>query len=418
MNSKVWIILITISLLLVGCSGQSLFQSSEIATPIPSTDVRGCTAFCLNNAGYGLFGTNLDSNMYEGLLFVNKRNVSKTGWEKNTVGEYARWTSKYGSFTFNMVGYQTPWGGMNEAGLMISTLALHENQTPAPDERFPLLSPLWLQYQLDNNSTIEEVIASESLVRITQNAPQKVDQFLACEKSGDCAVIEFLEGKMVYYTGKTLPVAAITNNTYEESVRAWQAGEALTGDSLIRFGTAADRVTDFQAMKSERAVEYAFDTLKQASHPFLTVWSIVFDPQNLRVYFRTKWNNDIRYVDFSKLDFSCGTPVQMLDIHEKLSGDVSDDLMPYSHEMSLDHLAKALATLGINTPRDDLDKGLQELENYPCMDSEENLPGEKSFGNENVSSDLPSWVWPAVVAMLVIASLLILYGIRRRVRRN
>jgi hypothetical protein len=108
----------------------------------------------------------------------------------------------------------------------------------------------------------------------------------------------------------------------------------------------------------------------------------------------------------------------MLDIHEKLSGDVSDDLMPYSHEMSLDHLAKALATLGINTPRDDLDKGLQELENYPCMDSEENLPGEKSFGNENVSSDLPSWVWPAVVAMLVIASLLILYGIRRRVRRN
>ena len=45
---------------------------------------------------------------------------------------------------------------------------------------------------------------------------------------------------MVYYTGKTLPVETITNNTYEESVRAWQAGDELTGDSLIRFGTAAD----------------------------------------------------------------------------------------------------------------------------------------------------------------------------------
>jgi hypothetical protein len=86
--------------------------------------------------------------------------------------------------------------------------------------------------------------------------------------------------------------------------------------------------------------------------------------------------------------------------------------------MSLDHLAKAFTELGINTPRDDLDKGLQELENYPCMDSEENLLGKKSFGNENVSSGLSSWTWPAVIAMLIIASLLILYGIRRRVGRN
>ena len=332
MNSKIWIILTIIVLLLVGCGGQSPFPSAEIATPMPPTDVHGCTAFCLNNAGYGLFGTNLDSGMYEGLLYVNKRNVSKTGGEKNTAGEYARWTSKYGSITFNMVGYQLPWGGMNEAGLMISTLALYESQTPTPDERFPLISPLWLQYQLDNYSTVAEVIASESLVRIAMDAPQKVDQFLVCDQSGDCATIEFLEGKMVYYTGKTLPVAALTNNIYEESVRAWRAGK-LTGDSLIRFGAAADRVTGFQAMKSERAVEYAFDTLTQASHPFLTVWSIVFDPENLRVYFRTKWHNEIRYVDFSKLDFSCGAPAQMLDIHEKLSGDVSADLLPYSHKI-------------------------------------------------------------------------------------
>lgn len=221
MKNKIWIIITTISLLLVGCVNQSPFQSAEIATPIPPTDGHGCTSFCLNNAGYGIFGANLDSSMYEGLLYVNKRNVSKTGWEKNTAGEYALWTSKYGSFTFNMVGYQLPYAGMNEAGLMISTLTLHESQTPTPDERFPLISPLWVQYQLDNYSTVEEVIASGSLVRITMDAPQKVDHFLVCDKSGDCATIEFLEGKMVYHTGKTLPVAALANNTYEESLKAW-----------------------------------------------------------------------------------------------------------------------------------------------------------------------------------------------------
>ena len=417
MNSKIWIILTIISLLLVGCGGQSPFQSAEIATSILPTDGHGCTSFCLNNAGYGLFGANLDNSSDEGLLYVNKRNVSKTGWEKNTAGEYARWTSKYGSFTFNMVGYQLPYAGMNEAGLMISTLALPESQTPAPDERFPLISPLWVQYQLDNYSTVEEVIASESLVRITMVAPQPVDHFLVCDKSGDCATIEFLDGKMVYHTGKTLPVAALTNNIYEESVRAWQEGK-LTGGSLIHFGTAADRVIGFQAMQSDRAVEYAFDTLKQVSHPFMTVWSIVFDPENLQVYFRTKRNNEIRYVDFSKLDFSCSTPVQMLDIHEKPSGDISDDLMPYSHEVSLDHFTKALANLDINTPRDDLDKMLRGLENYSCMESKENFSGEISSGDEKVSSDLSSWIWPVVAAMLTIVSLLILYGIRRRVGRN
>ena len=73
MNSKIWIILITISLLLVGCGGQTPFQSAEIATPIPLTNVRGCTAFCLNNAGYGLFNPleSVTEAQFDGLLNVH-----------------------------------------------------------------------------------------------------------------------------------------------------------------------------------------------------------------------------------------------------------------------------------------------------------------------------------------------------------
>jgi penicillin V acylase-like amidase (Ntn superfamily) len=357
-----------------GDGGQSLVHSGGIDTTIPLTGSYACTSFCLATEGDCTFGVNLDRSSDEGLMYVNKRNVSKIGWEKNTVGDSARWTSAYGSVTFNIMGYNLPYAGMNEAGLMISTLGLNESRAPAPDDRFPLLSPLWVQYQLDNYSTVDEVIASDSQVRITMNAPMNppppVDHFLVCDKRGECATIEFLDGKMVYHTGNTLPVAVLTNALYEESVKAWQDGK-LTDDpdgSLIRFGTTADRVTGVQALHHDRAVEYAFETLQYVSHPFLTVWSLVFDPENLRAHFRTKRSHELRYVDLSTLDFSCRTPVKMVDINEKLSGDIRNHLMPYSHDASLDHLAKALANLGMNTPRDDLETGLREQENFQCRE--------------------------------------------------
>ena len=84
-------------------------------SPLPSllstaaaTD-QGCTSFCLDNGGHCVFGTNFDNDIHEGLLYVNKRNVSKTGWDPSTTDEYAGWTSKYGSLTFNLVGYQLVW---------------------------------------------------------------------------------------------------------------------------------------------------------------------------------------------------------------------------------------------------------------------------------------------------------------------
>jgi hypothetical protein len=117
------------------------------------------------------------------------------------------------------------WAGMNEAGLMISTMALGETQNPEPDERPPLASSFWAQYQLDNFSTVEEVIASDDEIRIADT----VDHYLVCERQGDCATLEFLEGEMVVHTGGTLPVKALTNSAYQEAVELWKFGEIPNG---------------------------------------------------------------------------------------------------------------------------------------------------------------------------------------------
>jgi penicillin V acylase-like amidase (Ntn superfamily) len=168
-----------------------------------------------------MFGANQDNTLETGLLFINKKNVLKTNWDPGTSGEYARWISRYGSVTVNFVGYQMAWAGMNEAGLMISTMSLAETQEPTPDERPPFPGALWMQYQLDNHSTIEQVIASDTEIRLDNSA---VDHYLVCDRTGTCAVIEFLDGEMVTYTGSSLPVQALTNSTYQDSLTALEDG--------------------------------------------------------------------------------------------------------------------------------------------------------------------------------------------------
>ncbi len=117
------------------------------------------------------------------------------------------------------MGYQYAWGGMNERGLSLTTMSLDETRQPTADARPPLDSGEWVQYILDTCATVEEVIATDSQVRIFT-----VDHYLIGDRFGNAAVIEFLDGRMVSHTAPNLPVAALTNNVYEDS---------CTGDELV-----------------------------------------------------------------------------------------------------------------------------------------------------------------------------------------
>jgi choloylglycine hydrolase len=293
-----------------------------------------CTSFCLENSGHAVFGTNFDNNVWEGLLFVNQRGVTKNGWEAGSTGKVARWTAEYGSVTFNLAGAQSAWGGMNEAGLVISTMGLEETCNPTADERPPLVSPLWVQYQLDTCATLREVIANDTRVRIAGT----VDHYLVCDRSGECAVVEFLGEETFFHTKDAVPVKTLANEIYRDAVAAWQSGEVWLSPPE-RFPVAADRVVSFQWADAPTAVAYAFDTLDQASGQATggtpTQWSIVFDTENMRVHWRTSRNPEIRSIDFAKIEFACPRSVQMLDVHTPLAGDISGSLGSYSFEAKL-----------------------------------------------------------------------------------
>jgi hypothetical protein len=323
----------------------------------------GCSSFYLRTPGFGVFGTNLDHSFKYGQLFANKRNVVKTGWEAGTTGKSARWTSKYGSLTFNLIGYQMAWAGMNEAGLVISTMQLlGKTKMPVPDQRPQLSGPFWVQYQLDNCATVNQVMAGDSRVRI---APNEQSHYLVCDKEGNCAVIEFLNGKTVYHTGRNLKVNALTNSIYEEALTAWRTKKKRVGESLFRFALVADELGKKQTFPDKQSlVDRAFRILSRVSRPD-TAWSIVFANRELQVHFISRKNRRMRRIDLKKLDFSSETPVRMLDVHAALSGDISDRLAPYSHEAGFNQMRKAFHEFAPTIP----DSSGDPAYSIECFDS-------------------------------------------------
>ncbi len=111
-------------------------------------------------------------------------------------------------------GRDFPTGGMNETGLVVETMMLPEGKYPASDSRLRVKSFQWRRYHLDNHSTVDEVIASDSKIRILPYRNSSTVHFLVSDKTGKCAAIEFLDGKMVVYTGDEMPVTALSNSMY------------------------------------------------------------------------------------------------------------------------------------------------------------------------------------------------------------
>ena len=307
-------------------------------------DGLSCTTFSLVKDNQSIVGKNYDWHLEDGLIIINKRGVYKKAMQGSQKGSdrYATWTSKYGSLTFNQYGREMPSGGINEAGLVVELMLLSSTKYPTRDARPAIKDLQWIQYQLDNHKKVEEVIASDTQVRILTNEKPGL-HFLVADKTGNCAVIEFLDGKLNYHFQDTMTVRALTNHTYGESIEflrmhkgfGGQFPIARGGSSLKRFIYTAKMMKAYNSHLNGSAIEYGFGILENVSQPS-TRWSIIYDQDRLRVHFRTFSNVNIRYVDLEKLDFSCAAPVIIFDISAGLSGDIRESFYEYSYQTNLD----------------------------------------------------------------------------------
>src|SRR5262245_27694531 len=205
----------------------------------------GCTTFFINKNGHMIFGRNYDWVTGEVIVCTNLRGLQKTSLNMGD-GNTLHWVSNYGSISFNQYGKEFPTGGMNEKGLVVELMWLSGTKFPDRDDRPSVNVLQWIQYQLDQNKTVDEVIATDKTLRIDSKGTPI--HYLVADASGNVATIEFLNGKRVVHRGKDLPFPVLTNNTYDESIQQTKGvtNKTFADNSIDRFAKTCSMVQQFQ----------------------------------------------------------------------------------------------------------------------------------------------------------------------------
>ena len=283
---------------------------------VAATSALSCTTFCMDTPEGPVFGANLDLFIPgDGLVFVNRRGIAKEGYASSATGETETWVSKYGSVTFNVAGLEFAFGGMG-------------------------VPP---------------------------------NHYLVADATGNCAAIEWLEGRFVTYTGAGLPVKALANMRCDRSIAAWERGEprwwwSNPGQSAERVAAAHERSVQYDPGRDGDSVDYALETLTRVVAAPHTKWSIVYDIPAREIWFRSAESPAVKHVFFGAFDCSCEAPVLMLDVNADLDGDVSEAFGPYDHDVNLTLFRTLCSRFGIELSEKAAQEIVEPFEGFVCAE--------------------------------------------------
>ena len=401
-----------------------------------------CSTFMLHTDDALLIGHNLDADRkVPGTIVINKRNVEKRGVSLQELMYGAAppnpdmaWTSRYGSVTFNAWGKEFIDGGINEAGLYIHEMSLPGTRFPEDDELPRMFMMQWMQYQLDNYASVEEVLLNLSTI-VLDGWPW---HFFVSDRDGNTAAIEFVDGDIQVYTGESMPIPVLCNTAYPEELANLANYVGFGGEEPVRlqdkrterFVHAAHMIQNAPPTVDEG---YGFEILETLERG-LTQWSIVIDVNQGIVYFRTSTDGRIKYFDMAHLDFTLDTPVRMLDVNARLGGDVLDYFVDYSQVRNQRAAKEGIETTdsyeeGFSRPMAQYGLGLDEMIDRACAAANGGscasspVDAEIAGAVDSIPEDtlskpgqVPYWILlplAAVLILLLSASLLLVYRNRR-----
>jgi len=348
-----------------------------------------CTTFVIRQNDKIVFGRNLDWITGSGLLMTNSRNVKKTALIDPSE-KPIEWITKYGSMTFNQIGRDLPYGGINETGLVVEHMTLEQTQYPTKDDRYAISANQWIQFQLDNYSTIAEVISSDTLLRIV-DATSKY-HYLICDRLGNVATIEFLDGKMVSHIQNSLPIPVLANSTYKNSIECYKTdGNTDSNRSLYNFSTAAHKIQENKKSSNDSILNDAFEILKSVSQGVGTKWSIVYDITNMKIYFKIfetpvivgeqkifmkqPGQAELKFINFKNFDFNCSKNVKVFNLNKNSSGAVDNQFINYSTEINKEYITEAFTFFkdwgfNLNIGSEQIDYLAKYPESFLCKEKE------------------------------------------------
>lgn len=334
-----------------------------LATVIISLNIGcalACTGIGLHYKNQYFVGKNHDWINKEAAIVVRPRGTENQDPTYMREDKLLDWAAKYGSITVNLVEQNKirpgAMVGMNEKGLSVLTLWHDEAKYPTVPTKPIVSTLLFANYLLDNAANVSDAIKliqkvdmepsmlpHDDAVKIgtrfgiDPNAIKDINiHFFVEDKKGHAAVIEYVNGKLVLSTGKTLPLFVIANDSYSDSIQNIKQFKEFGGskylsnefDSLFRFTRAAYSLKALPLIESkQQAISQAFNVLAHAqnSSPY-TQWAAVFDLSDRTMYLRSIDNQQIRVIRLNKFNLAKGQPLKVLSMNdEELSGYVEDE---------------------------------------------------------------------------------------------
>lgn len=309
----------------------------------------------LKGEGYCVVGFNENWKTMPGLVLINKRGIHKENlsWKqlvsKRKVDEVKiKWTSRYGSVSFNLLGIDMPCYGVNEKGLFIVELYLDKTYSTCLPGKANMFWGQWIQFQLDNHATIGEVIENLNSAPVIDWWPEfPGSHFFLCDKAGNTAAIALVEGKYVVSTGAAMPVPVLCNNQYQKEFSELQQFNSFGGTADFdiytqkwkdRFAKAAHSIKNYNANPTQaKPVEYSWNLLDSI---IPGVWQLVYDVNNDVIQFRSDAGHGIKQLELSTIDFSNKTPVMYLDINADFSGSALPQFSKFTLAVNQEYVSK------------------------------------------------------------------------------
>jgi len=292
-----------------------------------------CTSFVLDTDDGLFFVHSLNYGSIESLagsIYCNPRHVWKSGYSfadlldpGDDLGPDLIWRAEYGSVTFSPFGLEMPDGGLNEAGLFIWEMGFDTEYST--DETLPVLfQTQWMQYQLDNFTSVAEVLVHLDRVALDGWGWH----YFVADGSGDAAIIDYVDGRPVVTSGRDLPLPICCNSDYATAMEWLGQHRGFGGELEIeqnfgeipRFIYGAKLLRDYAG---QDPVTYGMEMLDAMS--VNVRWSVVFDLTRQTAHFRTNLKRDVRHFRFSTADFAPERGARMLDIECPVPGNVGDE---------------------------------------------------------------------------------------------
>lgn len=295
-----------------------------------------------------MLGKNFDWTFDKGYIIKNLKNTTKVAYFTHH-GTSASWTSKYGSITFNQNGKEMPYGGMNEKGLVVEMLWLEDTRFNISEDKTYLNELEWIQYQLDNFQTVDEVVANVETLKIYP-IKGKIHYILA-DTNGKSVIIEYLDGKPMVYEKEANACQAITNKSVafsEKYIDNIQGIRQNNTSEIYRYHQLENQIKKLQN-PSDFSEKTAFQLLERVNIPkgdFKTVWSIVYNIENKSIAFYSHKNKEIKQINLNNIDFEQG--LSFFNINQNKETLLDNKLQPFSEKVNFEMVSASLTHLGFD----------------------------------------------------------------------